>query len=57
MDITYDPLFVTKPAQYQTSSGIKLCNEHGDIIEGGLEAENFRYSSHIGSFPCPSRAQ
>ena len=44
MNIVYDSLFVTNPAKYQTSTGIKLCNEHGKITEGALEAENFGYS-------------
>ena len=52
MDIIYDSLFVTNPVQYQTSSGIKLCNEHGNITEGSLEAEKFGYSSHIRSLRC-----
>ena len=50
MDITYDSLFVTNPVQYQTSSGIKLSKEHGNITEGSLEAENFGYSSYIRSW-------
>ena len=37
MDIVYDSLFVTNPAQYQTSSGRKLCNEHGNINVNGLK--------------------
>lgn len=57
MDIIYDSLFVTNPAQYQTSSGIKLCNEHGNITEGGPEAENFGCSSHIRFLWCLSSAE
>lgn len=57
MDIVYDSLFVTNPTQYQTSSGIKLCNEHGNITEGALEAENFGYSSHIRSLRCLSSVE
>lgn len=57
MDIIYDSLFVTNPVQYQTSSEIKLCNEHGNITEGDLEAENFGYSLHIRSLQCLSSAE
>ena len=57
MDITYDPLFVTITAEYWTSSGIKLCNEHGNTKEGEREAENFRYSARMSSLWCLSRTE
>lgn len=47
MDITYDSLFVTNPAQYQTSPGTKLCTDHEKHIEVKVKAVNSRYLQHV----------
>lgn len=50
-------LFVTSPAQNQTSSEMKLCNDSENTTKGRLEAENSRYSKHIRSSWCPSSVE